>query len=649
MPLAALLLVASIVVGVTSSTPAFAAGWTATEAQLPSSSGQQITFLSGDSCPSSAFCVAVGSYTVDGGNDSYGLIETLSGESWTPAQAPVPANATAVSGQVNTALVSVSCPSTTSCIAVGWYTDSSGNSEGLIDTLSGGQWSASEAPLPTNTNGYTGPGLSSISCPSVGSCVAVGFYGGGAGPGGFIDASSNGVWTATVQVATTLLSVSCASADFCAAVGPGANGGGSDLIETLSGGNWSSFAPTGADPTNVSCPVVGFCVVVGNNVEMLSNGMWSGVALPWPTNANANPEGGSYDGLGGISCLSSSYCVATGSYYAADGNDYPLIETLSGSTWDATEGPLPSNAATAPGTQGASLSSADALIGAEPNSVTCLALGDCLAVGTYFTGTGLYPLVESLSSGSWTATAPPVPSNNEGSGDGYLLAASCSPGICAAVGQYNDTNSNQDGLIESESTTKSCSANGADCITSGSGALATVASSFVFPVMTSGTATPKLRSKGRLPKGLAFTDNGNGTGVISGTPTVKTRGVYPRPAGGLYPFTIIATFGSGRTKQKATQDFTLTLDQAPTIISGSSRRARVGHLFHFTVKTVGYPTPTFTESGTLPAGVTFTDNGDGKATLSGTPSVAGTYPLTITASNGVGSQGVQSFTLVVRR
>ena len=57
---------------------------------------------------------------------------------------------------------------------------------------------------------------------------------------------------------------------------------------------------------------------------------------------------------------------------------------------------------------------------------------------------------------------------------------------------------------------------------------------------------------------------------------------------------------------------------------------------------------TVTQNGSLPAGVTFTDNGDGTATLSGTPATGtgGTYPLTVTASSSVGST-TQSFTLTV--
>ena len=61
------------------------------------------------------------------------------------------------------------------------------------------------------------------------------------------------------------------------------------------------------------------------------------------------------------------------------------------------------------------------------------------------------------------------------------------------------------------------------------------------------------------------------------------------------------------------------------------------------------PTPALTETGALPTGVTFVDNGDGTATLAGTPAAGtgGTYALTITAANGVLPDATQSFTLTV--
>src|SRR5207237_6203328 len=69
----------------------------------------------------------------------------------------------------------------------------------------------------------------------------------------------------------------------------------------------------------------------------------------------------------------------------------------------------------------------------------------------------------------------------------------------------------------------------------------------------------------------------------------------------------------------------------------------------FTVGGQVLPPPTLSRSGTLPDGVSFTDNGDGTATLAGMPSagMGGTYPLTITAQNGIVPDAVQSFTLTV--
>ena len=63
----------------------------------------------------------------------------------------------------------------------------------------------------------------------------------------------------------------------------------------------------------------------------------------------------------------------------------------------------------------------------------------------------------------------------------------------------------------------------------------------------------------------------------------------------------------------------------------------------------GLPTAALSRDGTLPSGVTFTDNGDGTATLAGTPAAGtnGVYTLSITASNGVAPDASQTFTLTV--
>jgi len=71
----------------------------------------------------------------------------------------------------------------------------------------------------------------------------------------------------------------------------------------------------------------------------------------------------------------------------------------------------------------------------------------------------------------------------------------------------------------------------------------------------------------------------------------------------------------------------------------------------FTVTTAGFPAAALSEAGVLPTGLTWTDNGNGTATLSGTP-LAGSarrtpYSFTIHASNGVGTAATQIFKLFI--
>lgn len=85
-----------------------------------------------------------------------------------------------------------------------------------------------------------------------------------------------------------------------------------------------------------------------------------------------------------------------------------------------------------------------------------------------------------------------------------------------------------------------------------------------------------------------------------------------------------------------------------TFTSGSGTTFTAGQAGSFTVTTSGYSSPTLTETGNLPAGVSFVDNANGTATISGTPGSAsgGVYTITIDAGDASGSSS-QSFTLTV--
>jgi hypothetical protein len=152
-------------------------------------------------------------------------------------------------------------------------------------------------------------------------------------------------------------------------------------------------------------------------------------------------------------------------------------------------------------------------------------------------------------------------------------------------------------------------------------------------VTSTGTPTPTFSETGALPGGVTLDTT---TGVLSGTPTAGSGGVY----------SILITASNG-ISPSATQIFTLTVDQAPAITSTSTATTfTVGAAGSFTATATGYPAPTFSETGALPGGVTLNT---ATGVLSGAPAAGsgGLYHITITASNGVSPNGTQSFTLTV--
>ena len=64
------------------------------------------------------------------------------------------------------------------------------------------------------------------------------------------------------------------------------------------------------------------------------------------------------------------------------------------------------------------------------------------------------------------------------------------------------------------------------------------------------------------------------------------------------------------------------------------------------VVTQAFPRAALSVDGTLPTGVTFTDNGDGTGQFAGTATKPGTYPVTISAVNSVGQQ-TQPYSITV--
>jgi hypothetical protein len=158
----------------------------------------------------------------------------------------------------------------------------------------------------------------------------------------------------------------------------------------------------------------------------------------------------------------------------------------------------------------------------------------------------------------------------------------------------------------------------------------------------------------------------SGSGALTGVITFKKGNVTPPGcsnvpvSGGKAQCTITFT-AAGNVTVKATytgdpyftssSDFVLQSvgsSSAPTFTSSATATATAGTAFNFPVTTSGPNTPTLTETGTLPSGLTFVDNGDGTAAISGTPGTqsGGVYTLTFTATSSSGTTK-QTFQLTV--
>jgi len=133
------------------------------------------------------------------------------------------------------------------------------------------------------------------------------------------------------------------------------------------------------------------------------------------------------------------------------------------------------------------------------------------------------------------------------------------------------------------------------------------------------------------------------TGAPAGVTIDPTTGLLTVPAGlavNTYTFDITATNPLGG----ATQTFTLTVGSPPAFTNATSTVFPAGQAGSFVFTATGSPAPTFAfTGGTLPPGITLSPSG----TLSGTATQVGTFPITVTASNGVSPNATQQFTLTI--
>ena len=315
-------------------------------------------------------------------------------------------------GAVENELDGISCVSPRFCMAVGHI--SHPRAEALIEAWNGTAWSTLPAPpTPADTHiRHFSASLSGVSCASAKFCVAVGSYRASgpspdsSGPHSFIDAWNGTTWSQAkgaegVDDKSELSGVSCVSSSFCLTVGYQNNeigGAPRTLVESWNGETWSYVPkPSNAGPyspsdlTSVSCISSTFCAAVGTYLGTTLVESWNGTELSVVPSPNRGTGG---NALKGVSCVSAEHCVAVG---AADG---ALVQSWNGSTWSILESPSPE--------------------GSELNGVSCVSVKSCVAVGGDETQGVVHTLVETSKRSGWSI----VPSANGASGATELAGVS---------------------------------------------------------------------------------------------------------------------------------------------------------------------------------------------------------------------------------
>ena len=157
-----------------------------------------------------------------------------------------------------------------------------------------------------------------------------------------------------------------------------------------------------------------------------------------------------------------------------------------------------------------------------------------------------------------------------------------------------------------------------------------------FQVTVTGKPTPALSFEGDLPAGVTFQDNGNGTGVLSGTPAPNTSGTYP-----------LTFFADKNKPHNSSQHFTLFVTcPGVSVVNPAVTTGTAGTPFSQTfTQNGGTPPVNFTlNSGTLPPGLALSAAG----VLSGTPTGSGTFPITVKVTDVGGCTAVgPTYNLVI--
>jgi photosystem II stability/assembly factor-like uncharacterized protein len=216
------------------------------------------------------------------------VTDSPSGSTWTSLQTNVVPNTLS-----NSIFSGVSCPSPGTCFAVG-------EGPGIVASTNGTTW----------TQKYPGLGGQAISCPSTTICYAVGansILGTITGGASWAPQSLGG------GISSNLAAVSCPTTNTCFAAGTW-------IFATTNSGStpWKPQLNLGGVGLGISCPSVSSCVVVGLSGTIV----FTIDGLHW----KLSPSGTSQD-LHAVSCPTATSCIAVGN------SNTILAGTFSGGTW----------------------------------------------------------------------------------------------------------------------------------------------------------------------------------------------------------------------------------------------------------------------------------------------------------------------------
>jgi hypothetical protein len=173
----------------------------------------------------------------------------------------------------------------------------------------------------------------------------------------------------------------------------------------------------GAFPSAVSCASASACMTVGGSDSGVLAERWNGTRwriLPAPT-----PKGAVFSGLGGVSCPSPSFCMASGAYSTSSSPDGPVksfTERWNGKKWAIVPSPNPPGAV-------------QTFLGA----VSCTAPSACTTTGEQHSATGIvHTVAERWNGTTWRIQPTPNPPKARFASLGGV--ACTGPSACLAVG-----------------------------------------------------------------------------------------------------------------------------------------------------------------------------------------------------------------------